>query len=416
MKKVCCIVLGGGQGTRLYPLTRDRSKPAVPIGGKYRLIDISLSNSINSGVERMFILTQFNSVSLNRHISSTYHFDYFSNREVNLLAAEQTIENTNWFQGTADAVRRHMPHYHLQEDDDVLVLSGDHLYRMDFSHLVKFHREKDADVTVSTLLVPGRIAHQFGILKFTKAQKITDFAEKPSGAEQLKHFCPSKDLLESEKSERYFASMGIYLFKASVLKDLLIGDETDFGKEIIPKAIQTHKAYGYIFKDYWRDIGTIRSFYEANLELTSKNPRFSFVSDEGPIYTQPHFLKPAKIENSKLKNTLISDGSVILNAEIENSVIGLRSVIGKKVQLRRSIMMGVDEDYSLGGKRPSVEPSIGDGCIIENAILDKNVKIGKNVKILNKKGVQDSDGEHYCIRDGIVIISKNTVIPDGTII
>jgi len=416
MHKVCCIVLGGGKGSRLFPLTRDRSKPAVPIGGKYRLIDIPLSNSINSGIGKMFILTQFNSVSLNRHIYSTYKFDYFSDKKVHLLAAEQTLDNTNWFQGTADAVRRHILHYHWKPDDDVLILSGDHLYRMDFREIIQFHREKAADVTLSTLLVPENITDQFGVLRIEKNHKITSFLEKPSSPDQLKGFEPDKEHLEKAKNSRYFASMGIYVFKASILEELLAGPEADFGKELIPKAIKNYKTYGFVFNDYWRDIGTIRSLYEASLELTSKNPRFSFMAAEGPIYTHPRFLRPSKVEGARLKNVLLSEGCVILNSDIESSIVGLRSIIGRRTQIRRSILMGVDADFSRGGQQIGEEPAIGDGSVIENAILDKNVLIGKNVKILNKKGLVDFDGENYYIRDKIVVIPKNTVISDGTVI
>ncbi len=416
MNNVHSIILGGGQGNRLFPLTRDRSKPAVPIGGKYRLIDIPVSNSINSGIGRIFILTQFNSVSLNQHISSTYRFDYFSGNRVYLLAAEQTLENANWFQGTADAVRRHMVHYHWKPDDDVLILSGDHLYRMDFRQIIKFHRECKADLTVSNILVPARITHQFGLLRTDESHKVVDFLEKPSSPDLLNNFRPNASIAKVAKPDHYLASMGIYVFKAKVLEELLNGNETDFGREIIPKAIQTHQAYGYLFQGYWRDIGTIRSFYEANLELTTKKPRFSFIAPEGPIFTHPRFLRPSKIEGAKLSNVLLSEGCNILNSEVEDSVVGLRSVIGRRVKMKRTILMGVDESYSREGVLPGEGPSIGDGSVIENTIIDKNVKIGKNVKIQNKKGIADIDSNKYYIRDNIVIIPKNTVIPDGTVI
>lgn len=416
MNNVISIILGGGQGNRLFPLTRDRSKPAVPIGGKYRLIDIPVSNSLNSGIGRIFILTQFNSVSLNQHISSTYRFDYFSGTRVHLLAAEQTLENANWFQGTADAVRRHMSHYHLAPDDDVLILSGDHLYRMDFREILNFHREKQADVTVSAIMVPARITKEFGLIKVDSNFKIKSFLEKPSTAEQLKGFEPAGSASLNVKPNSYLASMGIYVFKARVLQDILKGDEADFGKEIIPKAIDSFNAYGFPFQGYWRDIGTIRSFYEANLELTSKKPRFTFISPEGSIYTHPRFLKPSKIEGAKLKNVLLSEGSQIFNAEIEDSIVGLRAVIERRVRMKRTILMGVDARYSEGRGKLNAEPVIGDGSVIENAIIDKNVRIGKNARILNKKGIIDSDNGIYYIRDKIVIIPKNTVIPDGTVI
>src|SRR3989338_10712956 len=316
---VVAIIVGGGQGRRLFPLTLYRSKPAVPIGGKYRLVDIPISNSLHSGINRIFVLTQYNSASLNNHIQNTYKFDYFSQAAVILLAAEQTISNQRWFQGTADAVRCHLPHYHLKPDDDVFVLSGDHLYRMDYQEVLKFHREKNADVTLSVISIPEKITHEFGILKMEKDSKITDFREKPATKEERGDF-------ESNQKDLYLASMGVYLFKASVLMNLLKGTEADFGKELIPRAIREFKTYGYLFDGYWRDIGTIKSFYKASLELTGYYPKFRFHSPKGNIFTHPRFLPPSQIIASHVDNSLISEGCILREAKIEDSIIGLRSV------------------------------------------------------------------------------------------
>ncbi len=407
--KVVAIVLGGGQGKRLYPLTRDRSKPAVPIGGKYRLVDIPISNSLHSGIKDIFILTQFNSSSLNNHILNTYKFDYFSRSSVTLLAAEQTLSSEKWFQGTADAVRCHLPHYHLDPDDEVLILSGDHLYRMDFRELIDFHRRRKADVSISVIQVLGKEAHQFGILNSEDSGLITHFLEKPKSLAARKKF-------QYEKN-KYLASMGIYLFKASVLIDLLNGTETDFGKEIIPKAIKSVRAYAFVFQNYWRDIGTIGSFYQANLELTGPNPKFNFHSgNRGSIFTHPRFLPPTQLESASVKRSLITEGSIIRKAEIEDSVIGLRSVIKRNVTIRKSVVMGTDF-YEVDQRTDvSIPMGIGEGSYIEHAIIDKNARIGKKVVIKNSKKIEDIDSDNYCIRERIIIVPKNAVIPDGTVI
>lgn len=406
---VVAIVLGGGQGRRLFPLTLYRSKPAVPIGGKYRLVDIPISNSLHSGIKQIFVLTQYNSASLNNHIHNTYKFDYFSRSAVVLLAAEQTLSRERWFQGTADAVRCHLPHYHLKPDDEVLVLSGDHLYRMNYQELLQFHREKGADVTISTILIPEKFTHEFGILKMEKDSKITDFKEKPATKEERKG-------LESSEKGQYSASMGVYLFKASVLIELMKGMETDFGKELIPRAIRECETYGYIFNDYWRDIGTIRSFYKANLELTGPTPKFRFHSPQGNIFTHPRFLPPSQIFSSQIDNALVSEGSVLTEAVIENSVIGLRSVVRKKATVKRSVMMGADY-FEFESPEPNEIPlGIGEGSTIENAIIDKNARIGRNVTIKNVKGIEEEDGTNYYIREGVVIIPKDVSIPDKTVI
>ena len=406
---VIAITLGGGRGRRLFPLTLYRSKPAVPIGGKYRLVDIPISNSLHSGINRIFVLTQYNSASLNNHIYNTYKFDYFSRSAVILLAAEQTLSSEQWFQGTADAVRCHMPHYHLKPYDEALILSGDHLYRMDYQELLKFHREKNADVTISAILVPEKMTHEFGILKMGKDSRISDFREKPATKEERRG-------LESNEKGSYFASMGVYLFKASVLTELLKGKEADFGKELIPRAIRECKSYGFLFDGYWRDIGTMRSFYKANLELTGHYPKFRFHSPKGNVFTHPRFLPPSQILSSKIDNSLISEGCTLREASIENSIIGLRSVIHKKVTIDKSVIMGADYFEFESADSNEVPLGIGEGTTIENAIIDKNARIGRYVTIKNVKGVEEEDGSNYYIREGIVIIPKDVTIPDKAVI
>jgi len=418
MKNLKCIILGGGQGKRLHPLTGYRSKPAVPIGSKYRLIDIPLSNSLNSGLKDIYILTQFNSVSLNNHISQTYKFDYFSDVRVQVLAAEQTVSSTHWFQGTADAVRKHMSHYNLDPEDNVLILSGDHLYRMDYNELLEFHKQKNADITISVVPIDKEETIEFGIMNLDKNQLITDFKEKPKEEAELKSVELSKELKKqhqiTSKKPQYLASMGIYIFKAKILEKLLAGKESDFGKEIIPKALFTHKAYGYFFNDYWRDIGTIDSFYKASMELTRPSPRFSLISDER-IYTHPRFLPPSKIGKTLLDQAIIPEGCVIQDAEIIKSVIGLRSIIRQGVHIEESVLMGADSyEWNPPEKYPPI--GIGEGTIIRKAIIDKNARIGKNVRIENKEKKKEFDSLNYCIREGVVIIPKNGVIPDGTVI
>lgn len=406
---VVAIILGGGQGRRLFPLTLYRSKPAVPIGGKYRLVDIPISNSLHSGIQRIFVLTQFNSASLNNHIHNTYKFDYFSRSSVTLLAAEQTVLNARWFQGTADAVRCHIPHYHLHPDDDVMILSGDHLYRMDYRDIIQFHRDKKADVTLSAILVSEEITYEFGVLKMEKNGKITGFREKPVTKDERKG-------LESHQAGQYYASMGVYVFKANVLMELLKGNEADFGKELIPRAIKECKTFGYWFDGYWRDIGTIQSFYKANLELTGQYPKFRFHSPKGNIFTHPRFLPPSQILASQIDNSLISEGCILREAHIENSIVGLRSVIHKRATINRSVIMGMDHFEFESQHASQVPLGIGEGSTIENAIIDKNARIGQRVTIKNVKGVPEENGTNYYIREGIVIVPKDAIIPDDTVI
>ncbi len=417
MKDVTTLILGGGQGKRLFPLTSLRSKPAVPIGGKYRLVDIPISNSMNSDLHRIFVLTQFNSTSLHRHIHRAYPYEPFSRTSIELLAAEQTNATNDWFQGTADAVRKTNSHFKSETSDTYLILSGDHLYRMDYREIINFHREKDADVTVATIPVVKKDVSGFGIMQMNTNARLTKFLEKPSAKQKISDFVIPKNIKEIFKvkgrKDQYLASMGIYVFKAHILEKALQGHEVDFGKEVIPRSIGKFKVFGYVFNDYWRDIGTIRSFYEANIELTRKNPPFKFFTGAGRIITRARFLPTSKVHGTELSNVLIADGCEIDGGHIEDSVIGLRSIIGKGSVLRRSVVMGNDF-FEL--KKPAGKPTIGIGknCQIQNAILDKNVRIGNNVSITNRKKLRNADGPNYHIRESIVIIPKGATIKDGT--
>jgi len=417
MQDVLAIVLGGGRGSRLYPLTKTRAKPAVPLASKYRLIDIPISNCINSGVTRIFVLTQFLSASLHRHVYETYKFDIFSKGFVEILAAEQTQTSTDWYQGTADAVRRQMHRFLSREPEDVLILAGDHLYRMDYGEFVQFHREKGAEVTTAVFPVPGQEASRYGIVKTDGQCQIIDFEEKPKQAEQLRN-------LESYPgTERpYLASMGIYVFKMSILKGLL--DEIpgdDFGRNVLPGAIGSRRVCAFPFRGYWEDIGTISSFYEANIALTQPDPPFDFYDPGRPIYTRSRFLPPSWIENCRLRRTVVADGCRLFGAEIDECIIGLRSMVYPHAQLSQVVMMGADyyEDESDIAKdcRKGWPPiGIGSGTRIERAIIDKNARIGHGVIVRSHAGEPDREGENYVVRDGIVVIPKNAVIPDGTIV
>jgi glucose-1-phosphate adenylyltransferase len=430
MKRVLAIILGGGKGSRLYPLTKRRAKPAVPLGGKYRLIDIPVSNCINSGIQKIHVLTQFNSVSLNRHISQTYTFDLFSDGFVEVLAAEQTDENPNWFQGTADAVRQYLWLLRSFDVSEYLILSGDHLYRMDYSKFVEQHREKKADITLAVLPMEERDASSFGLVKTSPEGKILSFVEKPEGQALMDARVDTTALgLDAETALRkpYIASMGIYVFSKEAMIKLLESDETqtDFGKDILPKAIShQYNVQAYLFNDYWEDIGTVRSFYEANLALTEQpNPPFSFYEEDAPIYTRPRFLPPSKILDSQISQSIISEGCLIKQAKIHHSVVGVRTRIGQGAVIEDSLLMGADfyeraadRDKSRADGLPSV--GIGDRSHIKGAIVDKNARIGAQVQILNKDHVEEGgseDGTFY-IRSGIVVIPKNGVIADGTVI
>lgn len=411
MKKVVAMILGGGQGKRLFPLTMVRSKPAVPIGGKYRLIDIPISNCLHSDIKNVYVLTQFNSESLNNHINNTYIFDYFSRAFVRILAAEQTLEGANWFQGTADAVRKNIAHLNLKsEDADILILSGDHLYEMDYHDLIHFHRSKKADFTVSVVPVPQEEVSELGILKLRENRKIIKFREKPSNAAEMRDV-KSRNVPDHKRP--YLASMGVYVFKAGILKRALETKDVDFGREVIPHSIKKFNGYGYIFNSYWKDIGTIKSFYEVNLDLAAYKSHLSFIY-KGRIFTRPRFLPPAVVLNCRVENSLISEGSIIKDAEIHHSTIGLRSIVGRGCKITKSVLMGLDYYEDTQSKKGAVKIGIGDNTVIENAIIDKNARIGKNVVIKNLKRNNNFDGSFYYIRDGIVVIPKNAVIADGT--
>jgi len=413
MHDILGLIMGGGRGSRLYPLTRDRSKPAVPIAGKYRLIDIPISNCINSGILRIAILTQFNSVSLHRHISRSYVFDSFHRGWVQILAAEQTPTSEKWYQGTADAVRKQLLEIQSTGAEYVLILAGDHLYRMDYAPLAEFHWENDADITVAVQPVPVDQAYRFGILKRTTDGRITDFAEKPKDPTLL------AQLVSRDDSHRPFlGSMGLYLFKTKVLVDLLGStSDDDFGGEVIPKAIQSHNVFGFDFSGYWEDIGTIRSFYDTNLSLTMPDSPFDFHDPQRPIYTRARFLPGSVIDGATLHNILLSEGCRIYRAEIRHSIVGLRSFISSGVRLSDTIMMGADYYDQPGIPPPGGIPlGIGPDCHIRGAILDKNVRIGAGVVIQPFPLGTELDTENWVVQDGIVVIPKNTLLPAGTII
>ncbi len=413
---ILAVILGGGRGTRLQPLTKVRSKPAVPIGGKYRLIDIPISNCLHSGIDTIYVLTQFNSASLHRHIHRTYRFDVFDRGFVEILAAEQTLENSDWFQGTADAVRRTLRYFSSPQWELVLILSGDHLYRMDYRDFVQSHIDQGNAVTVSVKGVGVEEAPGFGILHTNERGRITEFVEKPQTPELLRSLrTPSLPT-----GQEYLASMGIYLFNRDVLVDLLnSGSEEDFGREIIPRAIDTVRVGAHHFDGYWRDIGTIRAFHEANLALAWDQSPFNFYEASRPVYTRARFLPSSKISDCRVVNSIISEGSIIAGSTIEDSIVGIRSVIKQGATIQRSIIMGADfyesESTDANAKSP-YEIGIGENSVVVNAIIDKNVRIGAGCRIVNARNVQNETTAKYTISDGIVVIPKDTVIPPGTVI
>ena len=411
LDNILAVILGGGAGKRLYPLTKQRSKPAVPIAGKYRLIDLPLSNCINSGIHQVAILTQFNSVSLHRHITQTYNFDDFHRGWVQILAAEQTPRSLDWYLGTADAVRKQLFEIKATHASYVLILAGDHLYRMDYARLARYHWETGADITVAVQPVPAGEASRFGLLKCDPDGRIPAFVEKPRDPEVLAQFISRDD-----QEKPYLGSMGIYLFNTEVLIGLLEdGSYDDFGGQIIPNALATHKVYGYTFQGYWEDIGTIRSFYETSLRLARPDAPFNFYDPERPIYTHARFLPGSVIDGAMLDNVLLAEGSQIHKAEIHDSVVGLRSHIAEGVYMSRSIMMGADyydlPDATLPG---NLHLGIGANCQIEGAILDKNVRIGEGVVIKPFPPGTDLDETSWVVQDGIVVIPKSTVLYPGT--
>lgn len=429
MKRVLAIILGGGAGTRLYPLTKLRAKPAVPLAGKYRLIDIPVSNCINSEIFRIYVLTQFNSASLNRHLTRTYNFTSFRDGFVEVLAAQQTPENPNWFQGTADAVRQYMWLFKEWKATEYIILSGDHLYRMDYREFIERHRETNADITISVLPIDEKRASDFGLMKMDSSGRIVDFSEKPKG-EALKQMQVDTTHLglspEEAQQSPFIASMGIYVFKAEVLTELLKNypDQTDFGKEIIPDAASTHNIQAFLYKGYWEDIGTIEAFYDANLALTRQpHPPFSFYDEQAPIYTRGRSLPPTKLLNCNVTDAMIGDGCILKDCQIHRSVLGIRTRIESGCTIQDALIMGADyyqpsAEREADIERGGVPIGIGANTTIRRAIIDKNARIGRDVQIINKDQVEEAQREEYGfhIRSGIIVTIKGASIPDGTII
>lgn len=425
MDKLTAVILGGGRGSRLDPLTRMRSKPAVPIAGKFRLIDIPLSNCLHSGVRNIFLLTQFNTESLHRHIHNTYRFDHFSKGFVRILAAQQTSENQDWYQGTADAVRKNL-RYLRQADDHIIILSGDHLYRMDYQKFFKHHVERNADISIAVKPIRREEAKEFGILKIDKNTAVTSFQEKPKKEEILDEYQVDAELFDYfqvEAAERtHLASMGIYIFKKDVLFDILSTTEKeDFGREILPESLKQFKVFAYFFDGYWEDIGTIQAFFKAHMDLTTPLPKFNFYDEHKPFYTNPRYLPASKINNCQINHSIISEGSILLGSIIEHSIIGIRSFIDEGTFIQRSIIMGntyfetvADRERNRKDKQPNL--GIGCNCIIRNSIVDMDCFIGDNVQLINKDNVNEVHSDLYSIRDGIVIIPKGAIIPSNTII
>ena len=421
IQRTLAIIMGGGAGTRLFPLTKDRAKPAVPLGGKYRIVDISISNCLNSGLRSIYVLTQFNSMSLHRHIQASYKFDNFSRSFVDILAAQQTPSGSQWYQGTADAVRQNMRYFLEHPFDYYLILSGDQLYRMDFRALLHQHIRSSADITLATKPVHRDQVPEFGIMQSGVDRRITRFVEKPTEEAVLREMKMERELLgaiDSNQDEELFqASMGIYVFNRRVLIECLENDLVDFGKHIIPQSIKDRHVSAFIFKGYWEDIGTIRAFYEANLDLTDIVPEYSFFEPESPIYTHPRFLPGSKINGATLRQAIISDGCIISDAHLERCVVGIRSIIQSGATIRNSIVMGADYfEHNRHGESAQPPIGIGRNCVIDRAIIDKNARIGDGVVITPEGKPPNFDGENYFIRDGIVVIPKNAVIPDGTVI
>jgi glucose-1-phosphate adenylyltransferase len=425
MSDVVTIVLAGGQGARLYPLTKIRSKPAVPIAGRFRLIDISLSNCLHSGLRKIFILTQFATESLHRHIFLTYRFDEFSRGFLTILSAQQTLENRDWYQGTADAVRQNLA-FIKNKGDLVLILAGDHLYRMDYDRFIDSHVRKKADISVSVTPVTSAEAAEFGVMRTGRSGRITSFVEKPRTAAELERLRVPSELFRAmgtkAQGKTHLASMGVYLFNAPVLEELLSRTEfKDFGREVIPQAIRKRRVYAFLFDGYWRDIGTIRSFYEANLDLTSPLPKFNFYDEKRPIFTHARYLPGSKILASEVDHSILCEGSIINRSKISRSIIGIRSRVGEGSVLDRTVVMGADDYESqeeieavLKNRLPPI--GIGRDCLIRGAIIDKNARIGDRVRLINAKGVAFEETDDYVIRDGIIVVPKHAVIPDGRVV
>ncbi len=424
-QNVIAVILGGGRGTRLFPLTRDRAKPSVPIAGKFRLVDIPISNCFHSGLERIYVLTQFNSVSLNRHIAQTYRFDTYRRGFVQILAAQQTLMGEEWYQGTADAVKHNQP-YILNprfSDDYVLILAGDHLYRMDYRKMLQVHTETKADITVSVIPVREEATMGLGILQADADGRIVDFVEKPETAEALHPLRVEPDVFTSHgiqpRGREYIASMGIYIFNRAVLREVLQDESNvDFGRDIIPKSIGTRPVSAYFFDGYWADIGTIRSFYSANISLTDATPAFNFYDEQAPIYTNRRHLPSTKVNSSTVRSSILAEGSIIDDSELDRTIVGIRSIISKGSRIYQSVLMGsdyyeLDELKAENAKLGIPNVGIGRNCLIQNAIIDKNARIGDNSLIVNSAGIDNYDGDNYYIRDGIIIVPKDATIPPG---
>ena len=425
MPKIVTMIMAGGQGSRLYPLTKIRSKPAVPIAGRFRLIDIPLSNCLHSGLKKIFVLTQFASESLHRHIFLTYRFDSFSKDFVTVLSAQQTLESRDWYQGTADAVRQNLQYFGTQGEVG-LILSGDHLYRMDYRRFIDFHIQKKADISISVIPIPAQEAPEFGVMKLEPGGQITEFVEKPTAEADIARLATSpenfREFSVDPAGRTHLASMGIYLFNLDVLEEVLRGTTTkDFGREVIPSTIGRHKVYGYIFDGYWEDIGTIGSFFKANIALTEPLPQFNFYDEEKPIFTIPRFLPGSKILESQVHSSILCEGSIINRSSIRHSIIGIRSRIGDNSSIERSIIMGADyfesqDQMARNRERGIPAMAIGQDCEIRYSIIDKNAHIGNGVRLINARGLENESAENYAIVDGILVVPKHGVIPDGMVI
>jgi glucose-1-phosphate adenylyltransferase len=414
---VLTIILGGGRGTRLFPLTQQRSKPAVPIAGKWRLIDIPISNCLHAGLERIYVLTQFNSASLNRHIAQTYRMDVFSGGFVEVLAAEQTPEGEHWFQGTADAVRQAERHFRDVDAEYYLVLAGDHLYRMDFAELIEAHIERDADITIAAQPVSPELGTDMGIFSFDVSGQIVGFDQKPTPARlaEMRSSAPAHSpagLLSPDKP--FLASMGIYVFSRDVLYDVLNGTRgVDFGREVIPSAITTHRVHAYLYRGYWADVGTVGSFYDVNVMLTHRDSPFSFFHESRPIYTRPRFLPPARLHNCRVDEALIAEGALLDTCEVVNSVVGVRTAIHPGARVTRSVLLGADYYDERYGELPL---GVGPDVVLDRVIVDKNARIGEGSRLTNESGVQELDGDGYFIRSGLIVVPKGGVVKPGTVV
>jgi glucose-1-phosphate adenylyltransferase len=425
LSKVITIILAGGQGSRLYPLTKKRSKPAVPIAGRFRLIDFPISNCIHSGLRRIFLLTQFSSESLHRHIFLTFRFDSFSKDFITILSASQTLESPNWYQGTADAVRQNL-RFLRTEGEMVLILSGDHLYQMDYRKFIDFHLDKNADISISVYPIHSEMAPEFGVMKVEENGKISEFHEKPKEPSLLDSTKVDEKVFKQfhldAAGRTHLASMGIYLFNWEVLKDLLSNTSyEDFGREVIPAALNKYNVYAYFFDGYWKDIGTIRSFFEAHLDLLQPLPQFNLYDEDRMIFSHARFLPGSKIMFSEVQNSILCEGSIIEHARINQSIIGIRSRIGENSVIERAVIMGADffesvEEIARNKAEGIPNVGIGKKCEVRNAIIDKNVRIGSNVKLINSRNINKEDTEGYVIENGIIVIPKNAIIPDGTVI